>query len=237
MTEPAPILYEDNHLLIVNKQAGQIVQGDRTGDRPLVECFKDFIKERDQKPGNVFLGVAHRLDRPVSGALLFAKTGKALERANELIRKRELSKVYWALTRNCPEIPQGKLTHCLYKNEKQNKSYPCEPTRPGAQKAELFYHVLGCSEHYTLLEVELLTGRHHQIRAQLAAIGCPIQGDLKYGDKRSNSDGSIGLHARYLKLVHPVRKTELEIIAPTPDLPLWRYFEEKFRNQSLSVAM
>lgn len=225
MSAPAPILYEDNHLLVVNKQAGQIVQGDRTGDRPLVECFKDFIKVRDNKPGNVFLGVAHRLDRPVSGALLFAKTGKALERVNEVIRQRELSKTYWALTRNCPEIPQGTLVQYLYKNEQQNKSYPCEPNRPGAQKAELSYRIAGYSEHYTLLEVELHTGRHHQIRAQLAAIGCPIQGDLKYGDKRSNPDGSIGLHARCLKLIHPVRKTELKIIAPVPSLPLWLYFE------------
>ncbi|MDE6493409.1 MAG: RluA family pseudouridine synthase [Bacteroidales bacterium] len=226
MNPPAPILYEDNHLLIVNKLAGQIVQGDKTGHKPLVECFKDFIKARDGKPGNVFLGVAHRLDRPVSGALLFAKTSKALERVNALIRDRRLSKIYWAISRHRPDLPEDRLVQYLYRNEKQNKSYICPPTRQGAQKAELSYHLAGSSEHYTLIEVELHTGRHHQIRTQLASIGCPIQGDLKYGDRRSNPDGSISLHARYLHLIHPVRQTPIDITAPVPGTALWQYFEK-----------
>lgn len=226
MLEPAPILYEDNHLLAVNKRAGQIVQGDKTGDIPLSGQFKDFIKQRDAKPGNVFLGVPHRLDRPVSGVLLFAKTGKALERLNALIRERQMQKVYWAVTRFEPPHGQDHLEQYILKNEKQNKSYICDPSAPGAQRAELSYRLLGHSDRYFLLEVQLHTGRHHQIRAQLAAMGCPIQGDLKYGDKRSNPDGSISLHARSLSLIHPVRQTPLEIVAPVPDTSLWRYFED-----------
>lgn len=224
MQPPAPILYEDNHLLAVNKLPGQIVQGDKTGDVPLSEQFKAFIKERDAKPGNVFLGLAHRLDRPVSGVLLFAKTGKALARLNAMIREREFQKIYWAICRNEPVEPQGHLLQYLYKNEANNKSYICPPERPGAQKAELYYKVIGHSERYALIEVELCTGRHHQIRVQLAGMGCPIQGDLKYGDKRSNPDGSISLHARYLQLIHPVRKTELRIEAPTPQSGVWPHF-------------
>lgn len=225
--EPAPILYEDNHLLVVNKKAGQIVQGDKTGDRPLSELFKDFIKLRDHKPGNVFLGVPHRLDRPVSGVLLLAKTSKALERLNESIRQRQLQKTYWAITRHAPARGQDRLVQYLTKNEKQNKSYVCQATDPGAQRAELSYRLLGSSDNYFLLEVRLHTGRHHQIRAQLAAMGCPIQGDLKYGDKRSNPDGSISLHAHSLHLVHPVRQTPLELVAPVPDHVLWKHFERE----------
>ncbi len=224
MREPAPILYEDNHLLVANKLPGQIVQGDKTGDIPLSELFKAFIKERDAKPGNVFLGVVHRLDRPVSGAVLFAKTGKALARLNAMLRDRELRKTYWAVCRNEPAEPQGHLVQYLRKNESNNKSYVCQSGQAGARKAELYYKVIGHSERYTLMEVELCTGRHHQIRAQLSAMGCPIQGDLKYGDKRSNPDGSISLHARYLQLIHPVRKTELRIEAPVPQSGVWPHF-------------
>lgn len=223
---PSPILYEDNHLLAINKLPGQIVQGDKTGDRPLNELFKAFIKERDRKPGNVFLGVAHRLDRPVSGVLLLAKTGKALERVNALIREREMRKIYWALTRGVPPAASDRLVQYLYKNEKQNKSYICASDRPDALLAELTYRLLARSESFSLLEVELHTGRHHQIRAQLAAMGCPILGDLKYGDRRSNPDGSICLHARKLSLVHPVRKTGLEIVAPVPGSGPWRFFPQ-----------
>lgn len=226
MIPPAPILYEDNHLLAVNKASGQIVQGDKTGDIPLSEQFKAFIKERDQKPGNVFLGVPHRLDRPVSGVLLFAKTGKALERLNALIRERQMQKIYWALTRHEPPKQQDRLEQYIFKNEKQNKSYICAASANGAQKAELSYRLVGRSDNYFLLEVQLHTGRHHQIRAQLSAMGCPIQGDLKYGDRRSNPDGSISLHARSLSLIHPVRQTPLEIVAPVPESALWRYFED-----------
>ncbi|MCM1041160.1 MAG: RluA family pseudouridine synthase [Bacteroides sp.] len=225
-SSPAPILYEDNHLLAVNKQVGQIVQGDKTGDIPLSELFKDYIKQRDGKPGNVFLGVPHRLDRPVSGALLLAKTGKALERLNALIRERQLQKTYWAISRFAPPREQDCLEQYMFRNEKQNKSYICRASDPGAQKAELSYRLLARSERYFLLEVQLHTGRHHQIRAQLAAMGCPIQGDLKYGDKRSNPDGGISLHARSLHLIHPVRQTPLDLTAPVPEGALWQYFEK-----------
>lgn len=226
LAAPAPILYEDNHLLAVCKQAGQIVQGDKTGDVPLSELFKDFIKQRDLKPGNVFLGVPHRLDRPVSGVLLFAKTGKALERLNDLIRRRQLQKTYWAITRHEPPQTEDRLVQHLIKNEKQNKSYVCAADTPGAQQAELSYRLIGRSEKYFLLEVQLHTGRHHQIRAQLSAMGCPIQGDLKYGDKRSNPDGSISLHARFLHFVHPVKQSPLDLVAPLPATPLWQAFAQ-----------
>lgn len=224
MQPPSPILYEDNHLLVVNKKAGQIVQGDKTGDVPLVELFKAYIKERDGKPGNVFLGVVHRLDRPVSGVLAFAKTGKALERMNALVRDREIRKVYWALSRFRPEKKSDRLVQYLCKNERQNKSYVCGADRPDALRAELSYRLIGTSERYALLEVELHTGRHHQIRVQLASIGCPIQGDLKYGDRRSNPDGSIGLHARCLQFLHPVRKEMMEFTAEPPQQGVWRFF-------------
>lgn len=221
---PSDILYEDNHLLAVNKLPGQIVQGDKTGDVPLSELFKAYIKQRDQKPGNVFLGVAHRLDRPVGGVLLFAKTGKGLERVNALIRERQLQKTYWAVTRGTPPRTQDDLVQYLYKNEKQNKSYVCPPDRAGALQASLSYEVIGRSKSFTLLQIELHTGRHHQIRAQLSSIGCPVVGDLKYGDKRNNPDGGICLHARRLRFIHPVQKIPLEIIAPLPSTTPWIYF-------------
>jgi len=220
------ILYEDNHLLVVNKQAGQIVQGDKTGDEPLSEWLKRFIKERDHKPGNVFMGVPHRLDRPVSGVAMFAKTGKALERLNEMFRNNEIHKLYWAIVKKRPNEDSALLTHYLRRNEKMNKSFASLEAKPGTKEARLKYRLLMSAENYHLLEVELLTGRHHQIRCQLAAIGCPVKGDLKYGASRSNPDGSISLHARSVNFIHPVKKEEITIIAPVPPDPLWQYFEK-----------
>ena len=223
------ILYEDNHLIIVNKRAGDIVQGDRTGDRPLSEQLKDFIRQRDHKPGNVFIGVPHRLDRPVSGVALFAKTGKALERLNDLFRTGDVRKIYWAIVKNRPAKDAGVLTHYLTRNEKQNKSYAAHTPSPNAKEARLQYRLLAGSDHYHLLEVQLFTGRHHQIRCQLAAIGCPIKGDLKYGAARYNPDGSISLHARSIELTHPVRKEPLTIVAPLPDEALWKWFAAQIK--------
>ena len=220
----ARILYEDNHLLIFNKKTGEIVQGDKTGDEPLSETLKAFIAQRDSKPGNVFIGVPHRLDRPVSGIAVFAKTSKALERLNEMFRDssasgnedaRRITKTYWALVEHCPEPAEGVLKHYLLRNEKQNKSYAYTSPKPGAKEAVLKYHLLKATKSYFLVEVELLTGRHHQIRCQLSAIGCPIKGDLKYGARRSNKDGGISLHARTISMIHPVRKERIEITAPT----------------------
>ncbi|MDR3351313.1 MAG: RNA pseudouridine synthase [Prevotellaceae bacterium] len=220
-------LYEDNHIIAVNKRAGEIVQGDKTGDTPLCEAVKNFIKQRDNKPGNVFLGVPHRLDRPVSGVTLFAKTGKALERLNELFRNGGMHKIYWAIVKNRPAQDSGALTHYLTRNEKQNKSYAFDAPRPGAKEARLRYTLLAGGDNYHLLEVQLLTGRHHQIRCQLAAIGCPVKGDLKYGAARSNPDGSISLHARSAAFVHPVKKEPVAIIAPVPGDTLWQWFEQR----------
>ncbi len=219
------ILYEDNHLLAVNKRAGQIVQGDKTGDEPLSELLKRFIKERDNKPGNVFMGVPHRLDRPVSGVAVFAKTGKALERLNELFRTGDIHKTYWAIVKKRPEPDTAVLTHHLARNEKMNKSFAYNAPRADTKEARLQYTLLLSGENYHLLEVLLFTGRHHQIRCQLAAIGSPIKGDLKYGAARSNPDGSISLHARSIRFIHPVKKEEVNIVAPVPNDPLWRYFE------------
>ena len=219
------LLYEDNHLLVVNKQAGQIVQGDKTGDEPLSELLKRFIKERDNKPGNVFMGVPHRLDRPVSGVAIFAKTGKALERLNEMFRNNEMHKLYWAIVKKRPTEDTGMLTHYLSRNEKLNKSFASLEPKPGAKEARLKYRLLMSAENYHLLEVQLFTGRHHQIRCQMAAIGSPIKGDLKYGAPRSNPDGSISLHARSVKFIHPVKKEEITIVAPAPNEPLWQFFE------------
>ena len=218
------ILYEDNHILVVNKEPGEIVQADRTGDHSLEDAIKAFIKDRDHKSGNVFLGVVHRIDRPVSGALLFAKTGKALERVNALFRTKELQKKYWAITVQKPNPECAQLHHYLLRNEKQNKSYTCSLPKSGAKEALLNYRYVGGSDRYHFVEVELLTGRHHQIRAQLAAIGCPIKGDLKYGAPRSNSDSGISLHARSLSFIHPVKKVHLEVVAPVPEDVLWRLF-------------
>jgi 23S rRNA pseudouridine1911/1915/1917 synthase len=239
------ILYEDNHLLIVNKRSGEIVQGDKTGDEPLVETLKSYIKTKYNKPGDVFLGVVHRLDRPVSGAVIFARTSKALSRMNELLKRREVRKVYWAIVgqlaigqldspktfnrttvqlANWPTADWIPLTHYLKKNEQQNKSYVFQLPGEGRLKAELRYRKIASSDRYDLLEVELMTGRHHQIRAQLAEIGCPIKGDLKYGFPRSNPDGSISLHSRLVEFIHPVSKEKVHIVADPPDEAIWNFF-------------
>jgi 23S rRNA pseudouridine1911/1915/1917 synthase len=218
------ILFEDNHLIIYNKQPSQIVQGDKTGDIPLSDLLKAFIKERDHKPGNVFLGVVHRIDRPVSGVVIFAKTSKALARMNEMIKAGQIHKSYWAIVKNQPPEINGHLIHYLKKNEEKNKSFAYEKEMNGSRKAELIYHLLAGGQNYFLLEVTLLTGRHHQIRTQLSKIGCPIKGDLKYGFSRSNPDGSICLHARQVEFIHPVSKEEIHVVAPPPDNKLWASF-------------
>jgi 23S rRNA pseudouridine1911/1915/1917 synthase len=207
------ILLEDNHLLIFNKRTGEIVQGDKTGDEPLSETLKAFIAQRDGKPGQVFMGVPHRLDRPVSGVCVFAKTSKALERLNEMLRKGELHKTYWALVANKPPKESDTLTDFLVRNESQNKSYVAK----NGKESRLKYTLIQTTERYFLLEVELYTGRHHQIRCQLAHMGCPIKGDLKYGARRSNPDGGISLMARHIQFIHPVKKTEVDVTAPIPD--------------------
>lgn len=219
------VLYEDNHIIIVNKESGEIVQGDKTGDIPLSEIVKEWIKQKYQKPGNVFLGVVHRLDRPVQGVVVFAKTSKALVRLNAMFSKHdEVSKTYWAITKNRPRVEQGTLVHWLVRNEKQNKSYAYDSERSNAKKAILDYSLIGVSDRYSLLEVKLHTGRHHQIRCQLAKIGCPIKGDLKYGADRSNPDGSISLLSRKIEFTHPVSKKNISIVAPLPNDNLWRAF-------------
>ena len=216
------ILYEDNHIIVVSKTSGEIVQGDKTGDKTLCDSVKEYIKEKYAKPGNVFLGIAHRLDRPVSGIVIFAKTSKALSRLNNMFRDGEVHKLYWAITQNMPQKEEDTLTHWIVRNEKQNKSYAYDREKPGSKKAMLHYKVISSTDNYTLLAVNLMTGRHHQIRCQLSAIGCPIKGDLKYGSRRSNNDGSISLHARKVEFVHPVSKQPMCIEAPVPDDRLWR---------------
>lgn len=221
------ILYEDNHLIAVNKRAGQLVQSDTAGEPGLEEMIKAFIKERDGKPGEVFLGVAHRIDRPVSGAVLFAKTSKALVRLNEMLRDRSVKKIYWAITENIPEEPEGTLRHWMTRDGKTNRAHAYASPRGDAKEAVLRYRLLGGSKSYRLLEVELITGRHHQIRCQLAKAGCPIKGDLKYGAPRSNPGGGISLHSRSLSFVHPVRREPLTITAPVPkEDSLWSFFEK-----------
>ena len=215
------VLYEDNHIIIVRKESGEIVQGDKTGDRPLSEIVKAYIKEAYAKPGEVFLGVVHRLDRPVSGLVVFARTSKALSRLNDMFRKGEVHKTYWAIVKNRPNPQSGTLTHWLVRNEKQNKSYASLNEKPESKQAQLNYRTLASTENYTMLEVELLTGRHHQIRCQLSTIGCPIKGDLKYGAPRSNPDGSISLHARSIDFIHPVSKQHIHVEADVPDEALW----------------
>ena len=207
------VVYEDNHIIVVNKTASEIVQGDKTGDTPLSETVKLYLKEKYAKPGNVFIGVTHRLDRPVSGLVVFAKTSKALSRLNEMFRIGEVKKTYWAIVKNCPPQTEGELVHYLVHKEVKN-----------SKKAILHYRLIGHSENYYLLEVDLKTGRHHQIRCQLAKMGCPIKGDLKYGFPRSNPDGSICLHARRVRFVHPVSKQEIDLIAPVPAGNLWNGF-------------
>ena len=219
------VVYEDNHIIVVNKTASEIVQADKTGDTPLSETVKQYLKEKYQKPGNVFLGVTHRLDRPVSGLVIFAKTSKALTRLNEMFRAGEVKKTYWAVVKNAPKESEGELVHFLVRNEKQNKSYAYDKEVPNSKKAVLDYRLIGRSDDYYLLEVDLKTGRHHQIRCQLAKMGCPIKGDLKYGSPRSNPDGSICLHARRVRFVHPVSKELIELKAPLPEGNLWKGFE------------
>lgn len=220
------ILYEDNHLIAINKKASDIVQGDKTGDETLPDRIKAYLKEKYQKPGNVFCGVIHRLDRPTSGVVLFARTSKALERMNKQFRDKETSKTYWVITEGKPNQDKGTLRNYLKKNEKQNKSYVYDQSVQGAKEAVLHYTVLASSDNYHLLDIQLETGRHHQIRAQLAAIGCFVKGDVKYGAKRPNKDGSIGLHARKLAFLHPVTSEKIVINAPVPEDALRKYFEQ-----------
>ena len=217
------VLYEDNHIIAVNKTCNEIVQGDKTGDIPLSEIVKAYIKEKYNKPGEVFLGVTHRLDRPTSGVVLFARTSKALTRLNEMFKSHEqIRKTYWAIVQGAPKIPEARLENYLVRNEAQNKSYIAKPGAKEAKLAVLSYKTLVRGDNYTLLEINLETGRHHQIRCQLAAIGCPVKGDLKYGARRSNPDGGICLHARRIEFIHPVSKQEICITAPVPDDALWR---------------
>ena len=220
------ILYEDNHLIVVNKMPSELTQGDKTGDATLPDLIKTYLKEKYQKPGNVFLGVVHRLDRPTSGALVFARTSKALERLNAQFRDKETNKVYWAIVSQKPSKDKGELIHYLKKNESQNKSYVVAEGTLGSKKAILYFQHIGSSERYHLLEIKLETGRHHQIRCQLAHMGCVIKGDLKYGDKRSNPDGSICLHARTLSFAHPTTKERIAVTAPLPKLGIWNAFEK-----------
>lgn len=218
------ILYEDNHIIIVNKHPGEIVQGDKTGDRPLVEDVRQYIKERYAKPGNVFCGVVHRLDRPVWGLVVFAKTSKALSRLNEMFRNGLVRKTYRAITRNMPETAEGRIVSYITSTERNNKSYAWAQPRPGAKQAALTYRHIASSDRYHLLEIDLETGRKHQIRVQLASIGCPIRGDLKYGDKRSNPDGSISLQAFRIEFEHPVSHENICVTAPLPNDRLWQAF-------------
>lgn len=218
------VIYEDNHIVVVNKAPGEIVQSDRTGDMPLVDTVRFWLKEKYNKPGNVFCGVVHRLDRPVGGLVVFAKTSKALARLNEMFRNGNVHKTYWALSRNRPDPAEGELRHWLTSVEKTNKSYVSDTPREGAKEARLRYRLIGASDRYSLIEVRLLTGRKHQIRVQLASIGCPIKGDLKYGDRRSNPDGSISLLARHIEFTHPVSGKQISLDAPLPDDNLWQAF-------------
>ena len=220
------VIYEDIHILLVHKAPGEIVQGDKTGDVPLVEIVKEWLKEKYNKPGNVFCGVVHRLDRPVGGLVIFAKTSKALARMNDMFRNGEVEKTYWALSRNRPPQEQDRLEHYITSTEKNNKSYASLTPKKDSKKAVLSYKLLGASDRYNLIEVKLETGRKHQIRVQLSAIGCPIKGDLKYGDKRSNQDGSISLIARHIHFIHPVSGKEIDVTAPLPKDNLWQTFKD-----------
>lgn len=228
--DPSHILFEDNHLLVYNKQPGDIVQGDKTGDLPLSEKIKAYIKEKYNKPGEVFLGVAHRIDRPVSGTLLFARTSKALTRLNKMLKEGTIRKTYWAVTVQPPPQERDHLIHYLIRNERQNKSYTHNKPSGESKRSELTYELKMASDRYYLLEISLLTGRHHQIRAQLSHIGCPIKGDLKYGAPRSNPDGSIHLHARAIEFIHPVRREAVKIVADPPDDLLWTHFLKQHRE-------
>lgn len=218
------ILYEDNHIIIINKRPSEIVQGDKTGDEPLSDRVKEYIKKKYKKPGDVFLGVVHRLDRPVSGIVIFARTSKALTRLNDMLREKQIKKTYWAVSANLPPDESGHLVNFLVRDQKKNKSFITKEGKMGAKKAELTYTHIKGSDKYHLMEVELLTGRHHQIRVQLSHVGCPIRGDLKYGAQRSNKDASIHLHARKIEFLHPVKKEIIRLEADPPDEPLWNYF-------------
>jgi 23S rRNA pseudouridine1911/1915/1917 synthase len=218
------VLFEDNHIVAVNKNNSDIVQGDKTGDIPLSEKVKAYIKVKYNKPGEVYLGVTHRLDRPVSGAILFARTSKALTRLNEMFSNKEVKKTYWAIVKNKPENISGTLKHYIFRDQKKNKSFAYDREGKDTKLASLSYKLIASAENYFLIEVDLHTGRHHQIRCQLAKIGCPIKGDLKYGFPRSNPDGGISLHARKIEFVHPVKKEQVEIIAQPPSDSLWKYF-------------
>ncbi len=219
------VIYEDNHIIIVNKAPCEIVQGDKTGDTPLLDIVKQWIKETHAKPGNVFLGVVHRLDRPVGGLVIFAKTSKALSRLNDMFRNGEVHKTYWALTRNRPPKDTELLTHYITTVERNNKSYASLTPKAGAKESRLRYRTIAVGDRLSLVEIKLLTGRKHQIRVQMSSIGCPIRGDLKYGDKRSNPDGSISLIARRITFTHPVSGKEIDITAPVPDERVWRDLE------------
>ena len=223
------ILHEDNHIIVVNKRVGDIVQGDKTGDKPLSEVVKEYIKDKYQKPGEVFLGVVHRLDRPTTGIVIFARTSKALTRLNELFKNRETQKTYWAVVKNKPPKTSDQLVHYLKRNEKNNTSKAHEKEVPDSKIASLDYKVIATLQNYFALEIDLHTGRHHQIRSQLSAIGSPIKGDLKYGFDRSNPDGGIHLHARQLQFIHPVSKESLTIIAPVPDETIWQAVQMEIR--------
>ena len=228
------VIYEDNHIIAVNKTCSEIVQGDKTGDIPLSDMVKEYIRDKYKKPGNVFIGVTHRLDRPTSGVVLFARTSKALSRLNSMFsNKDDIRKIYWAVVDKLPVKQSGTLHHWLVRNSTQNKSYAYEKEVPESKEAILNYKLLTSSDKYHLLEIELLTGRHHQIRAQLAAIGCRIKGDMKYGFPRSNPNGGIHLHARKVEFSHPVSKEFISITAPVPDDPLWNFFEEKMEQKTL----
>ncbi|MCI9607406.1 MAG: RNA pseudouridine synthase [Muribaculaceae bacterium] len=220
------VVYEDNHIIIVNKAVGEIVQGDKTGDTPLVEIVRQYIKEKYAKPGNVFCGVVHRLDRPVSGLVVFAKTSKALTRLNEMFRTGKVKKTYWAVTRGCPDPAEARIEGYITSVERNNKSYFSKAPAEGAKQAALSYRLIAKGLNYNLLEVNLETGRKHQIRVQLSSIGCPIKGDLKYGDKRSNPDGGISLMARRIQFTHPVSGKEIDLTAPVPDERLWHELEQ-----------
>lgn len=221
------VIYEDNHIIIVSKDAGEIVQGDKTGDTPLSDTVKEYIKEKYNKPGNVFIGVPHRLDRPVSGIVVMARTSKALSRLTEMFREGEVKKTYWAIVKKMPPKNEDELVHYLVRNEKLNKSFAYDQEVNNSKKAILHYKIIGKSDNYYLLEIDLKTGRHHQIRCQLAKIGCPIKGDLKYGAERSNPDGSICLHARKVSFLHPVKKIMIEVEAVVPQTNLWISFLNK----------
>jgi len=219
--ENLQVLYEDNHIIIINKRAGDITQGDKTGDKPLSDVVKEYVKDKYNKPGNVFIGTVHRLDRPTSGIVIFARTSKALERLNKMLRDKTINKTYWALVKNKPKKESDTLIDFLKKDTKKNKSFVYKKEIEGSKKATLHYKIIKKLDNYTLLEIDLETGRHHQIRTQLSSIGSPIKGDLKYGFDRSNKDGSISLHARKIEFIHPVSKENISLIAPTPDDVVW----------------